>query len=146
MNESRTSGDESPLTPSAALGNATEVDAKARRVARWPAWVWLAMAVTMAVHLIGSPLVPDGWPRVVVGLLPLVFAVSGIIYSARQQATSRLLSRLVWPVTGAFVVLVFAAVLLQNVVFPQGAVPGIVLSGLLPAIPCVYGAWRVLAE
>lgn len=146
MNESRTSDDEPQLTPSAAWGNAAEVDAKARRAARWPAWVWLAMAATMAVHLIGSPLVPDGWPRVVVGLLPLVFAVAGVIYSARQQATSKLLSRLVWPVTGVFVALVFAAVFLQNFVFPEGAVLWIVVTGLLPAIPCVYGACRVLSE
>lgn len=146
MNESRTPEGEPQLTPSAALGNAAEVDAKARQAARWPAWLWLAMAATMAVHLIGSPLMPDGWPRTVVEFLPLVFAVCGIVYSALQRAESKLLIRLVWPVTGVFVVLVLAAVLLQNFVLPEGSVPGIVITGLLPAIPCVYGAWRVLAE
>lgn len=139
------SSDES-LTPSDALDSAAAIDARSRRNGRWPAWVWLVLGVTMPVHLIGSPLVPDGWPRVVVGFLPLAVAVIGILYSARQRAASRLVARLVWPVTAGFVLLTFAALLLQNVVVPEGEVTGLVLSGLLPAIPCFYGAWRVLSE
>ena len=146
MNESRTSAGGEQLSPSAALSNATEIDARARRAARWPAWVWLVLGVTMPVHLIGSPLVPDGWPRVAVGLLPLVVAVVGIIYSARQRATSRLMGRLVWPVTGVFTVLTVGSVLLQEFVLPEGSVTILVLCGLSPAIPCFYGAWRVLSE
>lgn len=143
MNESRSSTSE-PLSPSAALDSASAIDAKARRAARWPAWVWLVLGVTMPVHLIGSQLVSDGWPRIAVGLLPLVVSVVGIIYSARQGATSRLMSRLVWPVTGAFVVLTVVAVILQNFVIAEGSVVGLVLTGLLPAIPSFYGAGRVL--
>lgn len=146
MNDSRTPAGDEQLSPSAALDNATEIDARARRAARWPAWVWLVLGVTMPVHLIGSHLVSDEWSRVAVGLLPLVVAVVGIIYSARQRATSRLMGRLVWPITGIFVALTVTSVLLQHFVVPEGAVTGLVLCGLLPAAPCFYGAWRVLAE
>lgn len=134
------------MTPAAALDNATAVDAKARKAVRWPAWLWLALGVGMPVFLIGSELVPNGWAHVLISALPLVIAVVGIIYSARQRATSKVLNRLVWPVTGAFVVLVFASVLLKNLVLPEGAVLSVVLIGLLPAIPCFYGVWRVLSQ
>lgn len=134
------------MTPAAALENATAIDAKARKAVRWPAWVWLALGIGMPVYLIGTELVPTGWAHQVIDLLPLIIAVAGIIYSLLQRATSAVLNQLVWPVTGAFVVLVFASVLLKQFVVPDGAVLAVVLVGLLPAIPCFYGVWRVLAR
>lgn len=134
------------FSPAAALTNANNVDARARRSARWPAWLWLVLGVTMPIHLIGSPLVPDGWPQIVVGWLPLVVAVAGIVYSARQRVTSRLLSKLVWPVTLTFVALTWLSIAAQFTILPPNSTAGLVLFGLLPALPCFYGAWRVLSE
>lgn len=134
------------MTPAAALENATTIEAKARKVVRWPAWLWLALGVGMPVHLIGTELVPDGRAPQVIDVLPLIIAVVGMIYSLVQRATSTVLNRLVWPVTGAFVVLVLASVLLKHLVVPDGAVLAVVLVGLLPAIPCFYGVWRVLSR
>ncbi|MBE9372938.1 hypothetical protein IQ251_00605 [Saccharopolyspora sp. HNM0983] len=144
MNDARPNAD-GELTPADALRSATTIDAKARRTARWPAWLWTAMGVGMPVHLIGIRLLPEGWLHTAVVVLPLLLAVGGMIYSAVQRATSRLLNKLVWPVTAVFVVLTVGASLLHSFVFPEGAVLPVVLTGLLPAIPCFYGVRRVLA-
>lgn len=137
------SADES-FSPAAALHSAHNVDARARRSARWPAWVWLAMGVAMPLHLIGSDLASGDWfEAVVVWVVPVVVLV-GIVYSALQRVESRLMHRLLWPVTWTFVALVLLDILARLTVLSSGPTAALVVLGLLPAAPCFYGAWRVL--
>lgn len=57
--------------PAEALDSAAVVDARARRRARWPAWVWIGLGIVMPTHLLGSQLGDQTWVEdVVVWLVP----------------------------------------------------------------------------
>lgn len=143
--DEKSNAQEQHFSPAEALASANDVDARARRHARWPAWLWLTLGVSMPIYLITSSLVSGGWPKVLVTALLVLVAVLGMVYSARQRGTSRLASRLEWPVTLAFIALTFLSIVLRHTILPPGSLLLLVVFGLLPAIPCFYGAWRVLS-
>lgn len=102
------------------------------------------MAVVMPAYLLGSQLGDGTWVEDVAGWLIPLAALVGVVYAAMQRAESRLMNRLTWPVTAAFMALVILDVALVRTVLDDGPTALVVGFGLLTAVPPIYGAWRVL--
>jgi hypothetical protein len=132
----------SPSTAAAALGAA---DAVARRIRSRRRW-YVAGAIVMAVALGAFTIALASWPErlaeliipglLVVGVILAVLAWFGRTVPAAATART---NRTVYLSAGLTVV----ALLLIRLVLPEGFSAWAVLTGLLPALPFLYLAWRV---
>lgn len=130
-----------PLDPALALRRMDVIDRRTRATARWPAVCWLVLAVAFPVFLIGER-VATGPVLRVVEWLPLAAVIAVLAIATTRRAESRIATRLSLPAGAACVGLALACMVAKWTVLPDGYSPGLVVLGVLPALPCVYAAVR----
>lgn len=130
--------------PDVALRLMDAVDRRSRATARWSAVAWLVMAVVMPLYLIGEEVVPPGPAMRIIEWTPLVVVVALFVFAVTRRSESRVAARLTGPVTVAFVALVVLCIVAKWTILSDGYSVGLLVLGLLPALPCLYGAGRVL--
>lgn len=158
--ESRVSqNDSQPMDPRLALSEVERVKNQVRRKARWHGWVWLSVAVLTPVFWLGTRadfvpraepddrafavrLVTDGEFWIAGGFG--VIAVTLWIWETRRGVTGREAARIDRPITWAYVTAMVAVAALVILVDPAGAPWWFVAVSLVPSVPCLIAAWRVL--
>jgi hypothetical protein len=134
------------VTPERAL---SEIDRLQQRVGthgRWPGWVWLAAGLAMAAFGTLAPPVTGGLTGTLVAFGFAAFAIAVMAYVVVQRVVGRTPARLELQVTNAFVALVVVDVIFRIAASPTRLAAPVVVFGCLPALPMLYGAWRVWRE
>ncbi|MFI9550177.1 hypothetical protein [Nonomuraea endophytica] len=130
------------LSPDAALREVDRAQSAvrkgSRRGARLFLGMWLAVTAYWLLTLFGPEAVSD-----YAVLVPLVVVVAGFLYIARQRVYDRLLARLAYSVTWAFLGTTVLASAYNMFLRPSWPVAD-VLAALLAGAPLLYGALRVL--
>jgi len=131
----------SPSTAAEALSSA---DAAARRIRSRRGW-YIAGTLVMAVALAAFSIALASWPDrladlIIPGLLVVGAILALLAWSGRTIPTSAVaVSNRVVFISAALMVVT----LLLNRLLPVGFSGWVILTGLLPALPFLYLAWRV---
>ncbi|HWU29652.1 MAG TPA: hypothetical protein VN041_11260 [Microbacterium sp.] len=138
------SGDSTGPSPSAAAEALSSADATAGRIRsrrRWYIAGTLVMAAALATFSIALASWPDRLADVIIPGLLIVLAILALLaWSGRTipEAATKATNRVV--LISAVMMIV---TLLLNRLLPVGFSGWVVLTGLLPALPFLYLAWRV---
>jgi hypothetical protein len=144
--ESRFAAEPEQFDAAAALQRAEVVDRRSRAAARWPAGFWLILAAGMPIYLIGEQIAPPGPVMRMVEWSPLVVGFALFAVAVSRRSESLLFRRLTPVVTAVYIGLAVLCMLAKWLVLPDGHSFGLIVLGLLPAVPCVYGAVRILTS
>lgn len=131
------------MTPEHALAEIGRMQRHVGPRGRWPAWVWLAGGLLTSAFGTFAPPVTGGLAGSVVAFGFAAFAVAVLAYALTQPVVGRTPARLETRLTSAFVGLVAADVVFRVTASPTHPAPAVMLFGCLPALPMLYGAWRV---
>lgn len=126
-----------------ALGEVRRIDGHVRERGRWAGWAWLALAVITPIFMI----VTWAYSGDVAFVTAIAFGVFGLLLvyaESRQQVIRHTTARLSRPVTWMYAGLVVLGVVLKFTLLPDGFSIWLLIVGLAPALPCLYGAWQVL--
>ncbi|GAA5210787.1 MULTISPECIES: hypothetical protein [Microbacterium] len=139
-----TSEDNTGPSPSAAAEALSSADAAARRIRSRRGW-YIAGTLVMAVALAAFSIALASWPDrladlIIPGLLVVGAILALLAWSGRTIPTAAVaVSNRVVFISAALMVVT----LLLNRLLPAGFSGWVVLTGLLPALPFLYLAWRV---
>jgi len=139
-----TSEDNTRPSPSAAAEALSSADAAARRIRSRRGW-YIAGTLVMAVALAAFSIALASWPDrladlIIPGLLVVGAILALLAWSGRTIPTAAVaVSNRVVFISAALMVVT----LLLNRLLPAGFSGWVVLTGLLPALPFLYLAWRV---
>lgn len=131
-------------SPSAAAEALSSADAAARRIRSRRGW-YIAGTLVMAVALAAFSIALASWPDrladlIIPGLLVVGAILALLAWSGRTIPTAAVaVSNRVVFISAALMVVT----LLLNRLLPAGFSGWVVLTGLLPALPFLYLAWRV---
>lgn len=142
MSTSEDTGDSSPSTAAEMLRTADAAGSRIRSRRRW----YVAGALVLAVALAGFVIALASWPDrlaevIVPGILVVLALLSLLAWCGRTipSAAVKTTNRAVFASAVAIVV----ALVLNRFLLPAGFSGWVVLTGLLPALPFLYLAWRV---
>lgn len=133
------------LDPRTALDQAQRVGNTVRRKGRWHGWVWLTLAVITPMFLIGA--YAESVPGDVQFWLAVAFGVvAGTlwIWETRRGLWGREAAAADRPFTRVYMVFVAAVALVAIVFDPTGTPAWYVAIAVLPSVPCLMAAWRIL--
>jgi len=139
-----TSEDNTGPSPSAAAEALSSADAAARRIRSRRGW-YIAGTLVMAVALAAFSIALASWPDrladlIIPGLLVVGAILALLAWSGRTIPTAAVaVSNRVVFISATLMVVT----LLLNRLLPAGFSGCVVLTGLLPALPFLYLAWRV---
>ena len=139
-----TSEDNTGPSPSAAAEALSSADAAARHIRSRRGW-YIAGTLVMAVALAAFSIALASWPDrladlIIPGLLVVGAILALLAWSGRTIPTAAVaVSNRVVFISAALMVVT----LLLNRLLPAGFSGWVVLTGLLPALPFLYLAWRV---
>lgn len=131
-------------SPSAAAEAISSAEAAARRIRSRRGW-YIAGALVMAVALAAFSIALASWPDrladlIIPGLLVVGAILALLTWSGRTIPTTAVaVSNRVVLVSAVLMVVT----LLLNRLLPAGFSVWVLLTGLLPALPFLYLAWRV---
>lgn len=128
-----------------AIEEIEEADEEARSSGAWIGWLWLVLGVATTIFLviIGSTADSGLALAAALGFAGLTLAMT--LYFELPSVVDSVGAKLEQPVTRAFFIAVAVAVLIiVTGVLPEGFSIWLLLVALLPAVPCLIGAYRVL--
>lgn len=126
----------------AALGEVRRIDRRARSSGRWHGWLWLAIGVMTPTFFI-SVYSDSGDFGLAVAV---AFMVAGLVlwfWESRRPVLGREGARIDKPLTWIYVALMTLVSILATTVLPDGFSVWLLLAGMVPAVPCLIGAWLV---
>ena len=128
-----------------AVDEVEEVDEELRASGLWIGWLWLVLGVATTVFLLVFGSGSDSGFALAVALAFAGISLALALWAELPSVTDSVGAKLERPVTRAyFVAAVIAVVVILLDVLPEGFSAGLLLIALLPAIPCLIGAYRVL--
>lgn len=135
------------LDPSAALQQAEGVSARVRRQARWHGWAWLIVAVASPFFLIISA--TEALPRpvsfwLIIGFMLLAGGLA--IWEGRRGVTGRATAVIDRPATWAYVAAMVLVAGVSVAVDITGTPAWFFALAIVPAIPGLIAAWRILTR
>lgn len=139
-----TSEENTGPSPSTAAEAFSSADAAARRIRSRRGW-YIAGTLVMAVALAAFSIALASWPDrladlIIPGLLVVGAILALLAWSGRTIPTAAVaVSNRVVFISAALMVVT----LLLNRLLPAGFSGWVILTGLLPALPFLYLAWRV---
>ncbi|GIG66116.1 hypothetical protein [Phytomonospora endophytica] len=125
-----------------ALAEVARVRRRIRSLRWWHVAAGLVTAVSLTVYYVAMAAWPD---EVDVFVLPWLAVTAGILLLIRwrmravPREAARLEEKAVWISVG----LALVTIAVNNLLLPPGLSVWIVLTGVLPALPFLYAAWRV---
>ncbi|HEX7097846.1 MAG TPA: hypothetical protein VF377_01290 [Acidimicrobiia bacterium] len=142
---------ERPLDPRQALAEADRIGTTVRRRIRWNGWVWLVIAIATPLFWLGTwtnwlsrPL--QFWVAVGFLIVAAMITVVAMVREARRGVVDRRVARMEWPITWAYMAVVFVMAVLVIVFDTSEAPLWFVLGALATAVPGLVGAWRTLVR
>ena len=135
------------MDPRSALDQAERLGAEVRRRARWHGWTWLVIAVLSPVFLIATG--TDALPRELAFWLAVAFMlVAGglAIWEGRRGVTGRATAAVDRPAMWAYVTAMVVVALVTIAVDITGTPAWFVVLAMVPAVPGLVAAWRILAR
>lgn len=135
------------MDPRVALDRAHRVSAGVRRQGRWHGWVWLAIGVLTPMFLLGTTdgVVLRGWQLWVAVALMAAGAVLAV-WETRRGVLGREAAAVDTPFTWAYVASMVAVAVVVVVFAPVGPPGWFVAVALVPSVPCLVAAWRILSR
>ena len=112
---------------------------------RWHGWAWLAVAIMTPAFFLGTHVAL--LTRAQQFLVALAFGTIGLvlwIVEARRGEVGQETTRIDRPLTLVYIALMFVVAAIAVVWDPIGPPAWFVVASLLPSVPCVVGAWRIL--
>jgi hypothetical protein len=101
------------------------------------------LGVVIAAFGVLAPPVTTGWVQYAVTLGFPILGMLALWYAWRRRVISQTYQRLQYPITWIFCFLVVVDAIFRIAVKPAQLSVWVIALGILPAIPCWYGAWRV---
>lgn len=129
-----------------ALDRIQRIGQQVRAESRWYAVFCLVIAIAAFAYVVIVHLDGAGSSAVVL-LFAVGFALLGGIwwrYGRNQRAVSHAQTHLDLPMGVASIALMAAALLIRANLLPSGFSVWLILVALLPALPCLFGTWKVL--
>jgi hypothetical protein len=136
-------GHDSGMTPQAAAAEIHRTAQQVRRRARWPGWLFLAVAVANFGFYIAIGSADQPVSRAL-SPLPALLVVVIFLVASRQPVVGRDAARINQPVVVAGLATAIAGLLLYQTVMPQGFSGWLVLLAAFMVTPFLVGAWRWL--
>jgi hypothetical protein len=135
------------LDPERAASRIRQARGTVRRGKRWHAGTLLALGIATAAYFALVGLISRDSQGIVLMLVLLLLPLGILrmlmsVREARPPAESRAMLRFESALAGVYIVLLAVAVLLDAFVLEHGTLAA-ALVGLLPALPCIYGAWQI---
>lgn len=137
----------SQMDPGAAFDHAQRVGETVRRKGRWHGWVWLTIGLITPVFLIGAN--ANSVPGAVQFWIAIGFMIVGAvlaIWETRRGLWSREAAKADRPFTRAYILAIVLFAIPTIILDPTGAPPWFVALALVPSIPCLIAAWRILSR
>jgi hypothetical protein len=129
-----------------ALDEIGRMDRRVRAKSAWYGVFCLIISISAAAYVIVSHLLGAGHVAVLWLILGTLLVLGAIywVHGRRQHVVSRAQAHLDLPMGIGTIGLMGVALALRGVFVPDGLSLWLALVALLPAIPCLVGAWKVL--
>ena len=128
-----------------AIEQIRRIDRRVRIESAWYGAFCLILAGAAGAYVLLTHFLGAGHIAVLVLIVGTLLVLGGIYwrYGARQPVVSLAQSRLDLPMGVGTIVLMGVALVLRQAFVPDGFSLWLVLVALLPALPCLVGAWKV---
>ena len=137
----------SQMDPSTAFDHAQNVGETVRRKGHWHGWVWLTIGLITPVFLIGANV--NSVPGAVQIWIAIGFmTVGGVlaIWETRRGLWGREAAKADKPFTWAYMIAIVLFAVPTIILDPTRADAWLITLALLPSIPCLIAAWRILTR
>lgn len=128
-----------------AIDHIRHIDRRVRAESAWYGVYCLIIAAATSAYVIVSHLLGAGSAAVLWLILGTLVVLGAMywVYGRQQRVVSLAQARLDVPMGVGSIVLMGVALAVRQAMVPEGFTPWLVPVALLPAIPCLVGAWKV---